>query len=27
VKGPLVEVNGQKRINVMAVLGLADTCG
>lgn len=27
VKGPLVEVNGQKRINVLAVLGLADTCG
>jgi hypothetical protein len=26
VKGPLVDVNGQKRINVMAVLGLADTC-
>jgi hypothetical protein len=27
VKGPLVEVDGQKRINVMAVLGLADICG
>lgn len=26
VKGPLVEMNGQKRINVMAVLGLADIC-